>query len=120
MRAIKKMYFLFNLSHYVKSYGHFYQILFFFYYACSPNMVMSRDQRSKFQQNFYFVLILHLISGKVTKFLVEKPKTSRGVETLLLPPPPSAFGLTAGKIVLVTVSGHVFQLDALGNLLTFR
>ena len=90
----------------------------FFYYACSPNMVMSRDQRSKFQQNFYFVLILHLIPGKVTKFLVEKPKTSWGVETLL--PPPVPLGLTAGKIVLVTVSAHVFQLDALGNLLTFR
>ena len=43
------------------------------------NMVMSRDPICKFQ-SFYFVLILHLILGKVTKFLVEKlsPKNLTG------------------------------------------
>ena len=46
-----------------------------FYDARSPNMVMSRDPRSKFRK-FYFVLILHLISIKVTKFLAEKLSTS--------------------------------------------
>ena len=67
------------LSHYVKSCGHFCQILAFFYDARSPNMVISRDPRSKFRKIFYFVLILHLISGKVTKFLVEKLSTSEGI-----------------------------------------
>ena len=49
-----KMYFLLNLSHYVKSYGHFCQILAFFKDARSPNMVMSRDPRSKFRKIFIF------------------------------------------------------------------
>ena len=69
------MYFLLNLSHYVKSYEHFCQILAFFYDACSPNMVMSRDPRSKFRK-FLFFLILHLMCGKVTKLLAEKFSTS--------------------------------------------
>ena len=47
-----------------------------FYNARSPNMAMSRDPRSKFGKNFIFFLILHLILGKVTKFLVEKLSTS--------------------------------------------
>ena len=70
----------------------------FFYDACSPNMAMSHDPRSKFLKilffpNSAFILILHLILGKVTKFLVEKLSTSevisqephRGWKT---PPPP--------------------------------
>ena len=48
-----------------------------FYNARSPNMVMSRDPRSNFRKNFYLVLILHLILGKVTKFLVESLSTSK-------------------------------------------
>ena len=47
-----------------------------FYDARSPNMAMSRDPRSKFRKNIYFFLNLHLILGKVTKFLVEKLSTS--------------------------------------------
>ena len=43
-----KMYFLLNLSHYVKSHGHFLSNFGLFYDARSPNMVMSRDSRSKF------------------------------------------------------------------------
>ena len=87
------MYFLLNLSHYVKRYGHLCQILAF-YDAHLQNVVISRDPRSKFQF-FYFVLILRLILGKLTKFLVEKLSTSevmrqkpkRGVS------PTSAFGV---------------------------
>ena len=47
------MYFLLNLSHYVKSCGHVCQILAFFYDARSPNMVISLDPKSKFR-NFLF------------------------------------------------------------------
>ena len=50
MRAFQKMYFLLNLCHCVKSYGHYCQILAFFYDARSPDMVMSSDPRSKFQK----------------------------------------------------------------------
>ena len=49
-----KIYFLLNLSHYVKSYGHLYQFWHFFYDARSPNMAMSRDPRSKFRKIFTF------------------------------------------------------------------
>ena len=68
------MYFLLNLSHCVKSYGHLCQILAFFYDARSPNMAMSHDPRSKFLKNC-ILLILHLILGKAAKFLVEKLST---------------------------------------------
>ena len=47
-----------------------------FYDVRSLNMAMSRDPRSKFQKRIYFFLILHLILGKVTKFLVERLSTS--------------------------------------------
>ena len=49
-----KVHFLLNLTHYVKSCGHFCQILAFFYDACSPNVVILRDQRSKFRKFFIF------------------------------------------------------------------
>ena len=51
-----KMYSLLNLSHYVKSCGHFCQILAFFYDVRSPNVVISRDPRSKFRNFFLFCL----------------------------------------------------------------
>ena len=47
-KSYPKLYFLLNLSHCVKSYGHFCQILVLFYDDRSPNMVMSRDPRCKF------------------------------------------------------------------------
>ena len=69
-----------------------------FYNAHSPNMVISRDPRSKFRKFFNFVLILHLILGKSAKFLVESSpiqklsaKNLMGVETP--PPPPVPLGL---------------------------
>ena len=46
-----------------------------FWDACSPNMAMSRDPRSKFRKKLFF-LILHLILGKAAKFLVENLSTS--------------------------------------------
>ena len=48
------MYFLLNLSHYAKRYGHLCQILAFFCDARSLNMAMSRDPRSKFLKNYFF------------------------------------------------------------------
>ena len=89
------MYFLLNLSHYVKSYGHLCQILAFFYDARSQNMAMSRDPRRKFQKKLFF-LILNLILGKVTKFLVEKLSTSEVISqephgVWKTPPPPECF-----------------------------
>ena len=65
--------------------------------ACSPNMAMSRDQRSKFLKNLILFLILHLKLENVAKFLVEKLSISEvisqkphggGVENT---PPHSAF-----------------------------
>ena len=64
-----------------------------FYDAPSPNMAMSRDPRSNFREKI-FLLILHLILGKFTNFLVEKLSTS---EVISQKPhgewktPPSAF-----------------------------
>ena len=46
-----------------------------FYDAHSPDMVSHMTQDVNFQ-NLYFVLILHLILGKVTKFLVKELSTS--------------------------------------------
>ena len=66
-----------------------------FYDARSQNMAMSRDPKSKFRNKIIFFLILHLILGKVTKFVIEKLSTSEiisqkphggGVENT---PPPS-------------------------------
>ena len=73
-----------------------YVNIWHFYDACSPNVTMSRDPRSNFEK-FYFVLILNLTLGKVTKFLVQKLFTSeamsqkphRGWKTP--PPPPQCF-----------------------------
>ena len=69
-----------------------------FYDARSPNMAMLRDPRSKFFKKNYFFLILHLLLGKVTKFLVEKLSISEVISQkphggwkTPAPPPPSAF-----------------------------
>ena len=48
-KSCQEMYFLWNLSHCVKCYGNFCQILPFFYDTRSPNMVMSRDPRCRFR-----------------------------------------------------------------------
>ena len=52
---------------------------FLFTMPTHQNMVMSHDPRSKFRNFFYFVLILHLILGEVTEFLVKKHSTSEDI-----------------------------------------
>ena len=104
------MYILFNLSHYVKSYGHLVQNFSIYYDAGSPNMAMSRDPRSKIKKKIFF-LMLHLILGKAAKFLVEKLSTS---EVISQKPhrvdventqPPSALGLN--KLLKQETSFHM-------------
>ena len=113
------MYFLLNLSHYVKSYGHLCQILAFSYNARSPNMAMSRDPRSNFQKNLLF-LILHLILDKAAKFLAEKLSTSEVISQKphggwkTAPPLPSAFRVkrTQGHINFHTLVSHSFNFHS--------
>ena len=69
------MYFLLILSHYVKSYGFLCQILAFFKMPAPQIWPCHVTQEANFEK-LYFFLILHLILGKVTKFLVEKLSTS--------------------------------------------
>ena len=69
------MYFLLNLIYYVKSYGHLCQILAFFKMPAHQIWSCHVTHEANFEF-FYFVLILHLILGKVTKFQVEKLSTS--------------------------------------------
>ena len=94
-----KMYFLLNLSHYVKSYGHC-QILAFFTMPAHQVWLCHVTQEA-FSKIFYFVLILHLILVKVKKFLDEKLSISEvisqkphGVENN---PPPNAFRVKKGS-----------------------
>ena len=75
------------------SYGHFCEILAFL--RCPlikyGHVTWPKKQISKL---FYFVLILHLISEKVTKFLVEKLSTSEVISQIPhggWKTPPSAF-----------------------------
>ena len=91
-----KMYFLLNLSYYVKRCGHLCQILAFFTMPAHQIGSYHMTQETNFKK-FLFCLILHLIFGKVTKFLAEKLSTSeviiqkphRGWKTL----PPVPLGL---------------------------
>ena len=70
-----KMYFLLNLSHYVKSYGHLCQVLAIFTMPAPQIWPCHVTQEANFEKKIFF-LILHLILGIVTKFLVEKLSTS--------------------------------------------
>ena len=105
-----KMYLLLNLSYYVKSYGHFCQFLAFFTMPALQIWPCHMSQEANVEK-FYFVLILHLISEKVTKFLVEKLSTSevisqkphQGVENTALP---SAFRVKPGLNIVVTIVEH--------------
>ena len=88
-----KMCFLLNLSHCVKSYGHFLSNFGSFYNARSPNMVMSRDPRCKFLIFFLFcpnftfnIRKGHKISSQKAFYLRSyQQNTSRGWKH----PPPS-------------------------------
>ena len=70
-----KTYFLLNLSHYVKSYGHLCQILAFFTMPALQIWLCHVTQEANFEK-FYIFLILYLILGKAVIFLVEKLSTS--------------------------------------------
>ena len=68
---------------------------------------------------FYFVLILHLISGEVTKFPVEKLSISEviskkphggGKHPLPPPPPPSAFRVKSGVSTWIQRKCHFYQI----------
>ena len=92
-----KMYFLLNLGRYVKTYGHLCQFLASFMMSAPQIWPCHVIQEANFEINL-FCLILHLILGKVTKFLVEKLSTSEvisqkphGEWKTPPPPPPSAF-----------------------------
>ena len=90
-----KMFFLLNLSHCVKRYGHLCQILAFFMIPALQIWPCHVTQEANFEK-IYFFLILHLKLGKATKFPVERlstseviiQKTSQGRGT---GNPPSAF-----------------------------
>ena len=69
------MHFVLNLSHYVKSYGHLCQVLASFMMPALQIWPCHVTQEANFEKKLFF-LILHLILGKVTKFLVEKLSTS--------------------------------------------
>ena len=97
-----KMYFLLNLSYYVKSFGYFCQNFGIFYNAHSPNMVMSHGPRSKFRNFLFFpnstfnIKKSHKISnGKAPYFKSCQQKTH---------PPPSAFRV---KILLTWNCRHI-------------
>ena len=70
-KTMAKMGFLLNWSHCVKSYGHFCKISALL--IIPPHQIWSCHvtQDANFE-NLLFVLILHLILGKVTKLPVEK------------------------------------------------
>ena len=88
-----KMYFLLNLSHYVKSYGHLCQILAFFTMPAPQIWPCHVTKEANFQKILFFpnsafnIKKTYKISGrKALHFRSYQPKTSWGWET-----PPSAF-----------------------------
>ena len=70
-----KMYFLLNLSHCVKRYGHLCQILAFLMMPAVQIWPCHVTQEANLEK-IYLFLILHLILDKAAKFLVEKLSTS--------------------------------------------
>ena len=96
------MYFLLNLSHYVKSYGHLCQILAFF---TMPALQIWRCHVTQ-EANFEKILLFpnsafnigkscRISSRKALYFRSYQPKTSRGVENT---PPAVLLGLTVTNI----------------------
>ena len=86
---LSKMCFLLNLGYCVKRYGHFGEIMALLF---CPLTKYGHVPWPKMQilKIFIFVLILHLILGKVTKFLVERLSTSE-IKKCQGGHPPSAF-----------------------------
>ena len=94
-KTMAKMHFLLNWSHCVKRYGHFCQILALLTIPDHQIWSCHMTQDAHFE-NLYFDLILHLISGKVTKFLVEKLSILEVISKKphwKTPPPPVPLGL---------------------------
>ena len=93
-----KMYFLLNLWALLSNFWHFLQCLLTKY----GRVTWPKKEISK---NFYVFLILHLILGKVTKFIAEKPSTS---EVISQKPhwgwktPPSAFMVNSFRQLVCT------------------
>ena len=93
-----KMYFVLNLSHYVKRYGHLCQILAFF---TMPNLQIWPCHVTQEEIS----LILHLMLRKDAKFLLEKLSTSEvisqkpheGVENT-----PNVFGVKGVRGIILT------------------
>ena len=106
-----KMYFLLNLSDYVKRYGHLCQILAFLTMPALQIWPCHVTQEANFEK-FYSFLILHLILDKSAKFLVEKLSTSEVIsqkphgQWKTPPPPPSAFRV---KLVMLVKLAFVMQ-----------
>ena len=68
-------FFLLNLSHYVKRYGHLCQILAFLTMSALQIWPSHVTQEANFEKSYFF-LILHLISGRAAKFLTGGVKIS--------------------------------------------
>ena len=90
--SFPKMYFLLNLSHYVKSYGHFCQILAYFTMSTYQIWSFHVTQEVNFENTIFCdnstfnIKKSHKISsGKALYFRSYQPKTSRGMENI--PPP---------------------------------
>ena len=89
------MYFLLNLSHYVKSYGHLCQILAFLTMPALQIWPSHVTQEANFEKNYFF-LILHLILDKAAKSLAEKFSTAEVISQkphVESTPPPQCFNL---------------------------
>ena len=67
------MYYLLNLSHWFKCYGHFFFVKLWLFLSCP---LTRYGHVANFENSFHFVPILLLI---LTKILVEKPFTSEVV-----------------------------------------
>ena len=90
------MYFLLNLSHYVKSYGHLCEILAFFMMPALQIWPCQVTQEANFEKNLFFPNSAFNIgksckisNRKALYFRSYQPKTSWGVENI--PPPPQCF-----------------------------
>ena len=95
------MYFLLNLSHYVKSYGHLCQFLAFFTMPALQIWPCHVIQEANFEKNLFFPISAFnirksykIFNGKALYFRRYQPKTSQGgVENT---PPPRAFRVKPG------------------------
>ena len=102
------MYFLSNLSHCVKSYEHFCQILAFFYDARSPNIWSCHMIQDANFENLLFCLNFTFNIRKTHKFLVEKLSTSEVISQKTSPgwktsPLPVSLGLSFQNFLLFCV-----------------